>query len=266
MWGLIPANLSGMRNDLVPEVRVDKNGVPVTRHVRQQKGSAGKLIPKPVVTAPEASTPYPERESDIESMREECEEFFDHGGIGKDDFLRALNSYSDYTVRTIKKYMGDSNHQTYYAELTAIIGHEYSELDVREYMMYSFEASDCQDLKETSLYVRGLRHYKALKDVEDFTRVDPETESVSRALIRIAFNLHCMQDEEHPAAVYVADPRDKDQRTPVIKSPSLVSLIIDNPNRSNDVAAYIEEHGFKSTKVLAQMIEGTHRATRDGFL
>jgi hypothetical protein len=266
MWGLIPANLSGMPNDLVPEVRVDKNGVPVTRHVRHQKGSTGKSIPKPVVAALEASKPYPERESDIKLIFGECEEFFEHGGIGTDDFLRALNGYSDHTVRTIKKYMGDSEHQTYYAELTAMIGHAFPELDVREYMMYSFEAADCQDLKETSQYIRGLHHYKSLKGIEDFTRVDPETEAVSRALIRIAFNLHCMQDDDHPAAVYVDDPRGTNERTPVIKSPSLISLITDNPSRSNDVAVYIEDHGFKSTKVLAQMIEGTHRATRDGFL
>jgi hypothetical protein len=255
-----------MPNALIPEVRVDKNGVPVTRHVRQQKAPLGTSIPQPVASVPEKVIPYAERESDIAAMFGECEEFFDHGGIGADAFMKAMNSYSDHTVRTIKKHLGDSEHQTYYAELTALIGHDCPELDVREYMMYSFDLADCQDLQETSRYIRGLRNYKIFKGIDDFTLVDPETEALSRSFLRIAFNLHCMQDDDHPGAVYVPDPRDEDEKNPIFKSPALVKLLTENPSRATDIAEHIEDRGFKSIKSLAQMIEGTHHATRDGFL
>lgn len=263
---LITANLSGMPSVLAPEVRVDKNGVPVTRHVRQQKGNAGKELPKPAVTALEPSTLDPERESDIEKMFDHCQEFFDHGNISTEDFLEALNGYSDHTIHVLKQHMGDDPGQTYYAELTALIGGEYSEREVREYVMYSYEAIDCEDLEETSNYIKGLRHYKEFNGIEDFTRVDKDAEASARALIRIAFHLHCMQEEDHPAAVYVPEPSGADSEVPVIKSPSLVSLVVKNPSRSGDIASYIEENNFKSTKTLSQMIEGTHHATREGFL
>lgn len=264
---LNPANLSGMSNALIPEVRVDKNGVPVTRHVRPQVNNGGSNLPTLRISTPVPNRPYPDRNSDLDYIFDECDDFLMEGGVSQDLFHSTLNSYSDHTIRVIKTYLGDDEgHLTYYSELTALIGTETPELDVREYMMYSFHMSDCPDLLEVRRYIRGLRNYKPLKGIEDFTRVDPETEALSRSLLRIGFQLHCMQDDDHPSAVYVPDPRDKTEKTPIFKLPSLLNLITENVSRSSDIADHIEEYGFKSTKVLAQMIEGSHHATRDGFL
>jgi len=255
-----------MPDTLVPEVRVDKNGVPVTRHVRQQSGTTGKLIPQPVVAAVTAPLPYPDRETDIDEISTRCATSLGVENTSKATIVAALSGYSDHTIKVIKQYMGDGDDKTHYSELAYLIGFQYPEPDVREYMMYSYEAADCDDLTETLRYVKGLRHYKPFKDAEDLTLVNKDLEASGRALIRIAFHLHCMQEDDHPAAVYAPDPHDEDEQVPVIKSPSLVALVLNNPDRSSDIAEYIEENNFKSTKTLSQMIEGTHHATQKGFL
>lgn len=262
-----------MSNNLIPEVRVDKNGVSVTRHVRPQSTQAGKSLPKPVLAAYPAAMPYPERESDISRLTEKCSAFFSggqhDGDISAKDFAANIDSYSDSTIKLLDKHVGDGQAQTYYAELTNLMARGFREQDIREYVMYSPEVTDCEDLDETLQYVRGLRHYKPFKAFNDLTTVSKEQEASGRALLRIAFRLHSeswMGEEDHPAATNVLDYDDDGKDMPVIKSPKLVSLVMDNPTRASDIAEHIEEHGFKTVKVLKEMIEDTHHATREGFL
>ena len=262
-----------MSNTLIPEVRVDKNGVSVTRHVRPQSTQPGKSLPKPVLVVSPTEAPYPERESDIARLTDKCSEFFSGGRYSGDisgkDFAANIDSYSDSTIKLLTKYVGDGKHQTFYAQLTSLMERPFREQDIREYVMYSPEVIDCEDLNETLQYVRGLRYYKQFKSLSDLTTASKEQETSARALLRIAFRLHSeswMSGEDHPAAASVLDYDDDGKDLPVIKSPSLVSLVLENPSRASDIAEYIEEHGFKTTKALKEMLEDTHHATRDGWL
>lgn len=262
-----------MANALIPEVRVDKNGVSVTRHVRPQSTQSGKSMPKPVLAVSPTEAPYPERESDIARLTEKCSDFFydgrHSGDISAKEFAENIESYSDSTIKLLTKYVGDGEHQTFYAELAGLMERPFREQDIREYVMYSPEVAECEDLDETLQYIRGLRHYKQFKSLSDLTTASKEQESSARALLRITFRLHSdrwMSGEDHPSAVNVLDYDDDSKGMPVIKSPSLVSLVVDNPSRASDIAEYIEEHGFKTTKALKEMVTDTHHATREGWL
>lgn len=265
MSGLV-ASLMFMPNPLMPEVRVDKNGVAVTRHVKQSPATTRKPLPVPALTASQAA-PDPERAAHMESIMEYTSKWMKRFGIGNElsdeGIQERLDSYSDDSIRLIRERLGDRDDKVNPSELEGLLNHNYSETSVREYMVYSTDLIDCEDLDETSRYISGLRQYPRLKDISDVTLADKDTKNSCRALLRIAFHLHCMMDDEHPAAVY----EKKDGiRMPVIKSPSLVKLVLDNPDRASDIAEYIEEHGFSKTKTLAGMVADTHHATRDGYL
>lgn len=257
-----------MPNNLVTEIRIDKNGVPVTRHVKPQAAATSKALPQPTLQPAPSQSPYPERGEHTLLLLGQCLQFLADESLSADDFSAVLKGYSDDTIRLLNKHVGDSHTQTYFAELAAVIGRKLPEKVVREYAMFSPTVADCEDLNETISYVSGLRHYAPLRDIDDLTLADEETKAVSRSLLRIAFHLHCMNDygEDHPAAIYAPDPTGQDRDCPVIKSPSLVSLIAANPSRSSDIAEHIEEHGFKTVKAVREMLEGTHHATREGWL
>jgi hypothetical protein len=257
-----------MPNNLVAEVRIDKNGVSVTRHVKPQSARTGKALPQPKLQPASAPVPYPERESHTQALLARSMRFIDDDGLEEADFMRALNSYSDDTVRLLHKHVGDRGDQTYYAELVALIGKELHETRIREYAMFSTAVVDCEDLDEAVRYINGVRHYAPLRGIEDLTLADEETQSAARSLMSIAFQIHCMGEygEDHPAAAYVPDPMGMGTECPVVKSPRLVSLVMDSPDRRDDIVEHIETNGFKTVKAIKEMLEGTHHATREGWL
>lgn len=246
-----------MPNHLITEVRVDKNGVPVTRHVKPVGSSSHKTAP-PVPAVPD--TVRESREYATNAILEQSM------GFGSGLMESVLDSLSDDTMVLIAGAVGEDDDQVFPEEAAHMIAYSGNENEIREYMLLSPGLRGDDDFEETLDYIHGLHTYAKLGKIEDLTLADGDTRKACRTLLKAAVLFHEDEERGHPAAGRTFVER-LGRELPVVGNQQLVSLILKYPDRGDDILRFIEERGFKSVTALRAMLsDEIHHAVMDGFI
>jgi hypothetical protein len=245
-----------MNNHLVPEQRLDKNNRLSTKYVR----------PVPAVGASTLSMFAPTvHEDPIDKTRRVLKS---RGARLKTDFQEKLNrivdGLSENKLKYASDYMakgGDVNATHIYRLLD-----EYDDTAIHEYYTYVDEAPYSEaDIQCVMRCIRGVRQYYPDETFEDLAEVSPEMQQTVRALIRVADVIHSWLEVDHPAAAqeWISDREIHN----VIAYPDLVELVKEYPEKGEEIAEYIKEHGVENDHSLRAVIEsGVHRSLADGYL
>jgi hypothetical protein len=244
-------------NHLITEVRVDKNGVPVTRHVKPLASSANKAAP-PVPAVPDAV-----RESREYAMQVIMEHSM---GFGSGLMEEVLESFSDDTMVLIAGAVGEDDDQVFPEEAAALIGYSGNETEIREYMAFSPGLRDDDDFESTLDYIHGLHTYPKLSRIEDLALTDEDTRKSCHTLLKAAVLFHEDEERGHPAAGKTFIEK-RGREFPVVGNQQLVSLILKHPDRGDDILRFIAERGFRTVTALREMLsDDIHTAVMDGFI
>ena len=242
----------------MPEVRVDKNGKRVTRHVRSSTTSKSSTpMPVPVL---KTEQPWQERESFIDEMANVAANHSINSAI----MQRVLESYSDSTLKMMHDGIGEEDGQVYPEEALFAVSFIGNESEIREYMTFSPGLRDDDDVERINDYINGLRSYPKLSKFDDLTLADEDTQKACRTLLKAAVYYHESEEPDHPL-IGTANVSGRD--FPVLGNQRLASLIINNPDRGDAILEFIQDRGFTTVTAVSEMIkDGTHNAVTDGFL
>ena len=262
-----------MNHNLVPEIRLDKNGVAVTRHVKTQGAVSSKALPGPALAVSDKKHQEALRHvGTVERIRATCSGSIEKfAQISEDKFFEYISDFSQETLDLIEAQTGSDNDKVHIAEfIDALDTCDGEELAIREYLTYGTSLADCEDYQETFRYIEGLRHYAPFRKVDDLSTLRGDEAVVAHVLLKTGLHFHCFDEDsftEKSKGKYVVDPRSPGEKIlPVMKSTQIAKLIIDNPKRAEHIYEYIKERDITSAKVLGEMIKDTHHAVSDGFL
>lgn len=221
-----------LRNGLTPEVRLDRNGKPVRRWVRDRPLPAS-LPARPYTLKP----PMGKAERD---QREDIQRALAHWCSHEDmlTIIDRLIDYSSETIGLINGSLGNRETNVYWAEAGTLIKEFGEERTVREYMVLSGSITDCEDLRATIAYINGLSAYGCFEP-DDLSTLDDDERRLARALLKTAFHLSCVDEAAYAeekagrAPVLIAD----DCNT--IADPELLAVFLDHPDRAEDLWEFI---------------------------
>lgn len=247
-----------MPNNLIPEVRVDKNGKQVTRHVRSSGTiKTTKALPAPAVKVEQG---WSERDAFIDEMANLAA----NKHIDSAMMERVLKPYSDSTLKMVHDGIGEEDGQVFPEEALFAICYLGTESKIREYMMFSPGLRDDDDVEAIHDYIDGLRAYPKLSRIDDFTLADEDTQKACHALLKATVYFHEDEGKYHPLS---GTTKINGRDYPVLGNQRLASLIINNPDRGDSILEFIQKRGFTTVTAVSEMIkDGTHNAVTDGFL
>lgn len=245
-----------MNNHLVPERRLDKNNRLSTKYVR----------PVPAVGSSTLSMFAPTvYEDPIDKTRKVLRS---RGARLKTDYQEKLNAIVDNLSETKLKYVsdymangGDVNATHIYRLLD-----EYDETAIHEYYTYADEAPySTADIQCVMRCIRGVRQYYPDDNFADLADVSPEMQQTVRALVRVADVIHSWLEVDHPAAAQ--EWISSEEIHNVIAYPDLVELVKEYPEKGEEIAEYIKEHGVTNDHTLRGIFEsGVHSSLAEGSL
>lgn len=244
-------------NNLVAEKRLDKNNRLVTKYVKPA-GAAGSEGRIPAPTA-QSDT----RKRDVNAIVSRLKRWYEPQETTAEEIAAKFDSFGDDTLRYILDTTSDSEEDVQPSEIAFVVQRGYSEATLREYLAFSLNLVDCEDGDGTVEYIQGLHHYSKLRGIEDLSRADEDTQQACHTLLKVTW-MYSAFNYEDPAIKMVANEDDA-PRIPILKSAQLVNLIMDHPDRGDDIIEFLEERGYK-INALKDMLTLTPRALKNGWL
>lgn len=243
-------------NNLVPEKRLDKNNRLVTKYVKPAgAGLGGENIPSPTTTI---ST----RSRDLRNVVLRMKDDYELRDIPEDQIVAKFDSLSDDTLRLIMDSTGEGSDQVHPSEVAFVVHRGFSETVLREYLTFSLDVIDCEDGDGTVGYVQALHQYSKLKKHKDLSVADEKTQQACHTLLKVTW-MYSAFNYDDPAIKLIKGEDGMD--FPMLKSTALVNMILDNPDRGDDIIEFLDERGYKIS-ALKEMLATAPRALRDGWL
>lgn len=265
-------------SELVPEVRVNKNGVPVTKHVRP-----GGKKKKP--TRPFYPTLSPE-ETRVIAQRKQLKDFVDRARYDldfdgcnisvppslieyfKDNFSDATiaayvdlaKTHKDRTVNTLMGVLTNRDNDRIAAYVARIV--EQDTLDDNAW---------CNDYKGPYIYGEALKTFYALEMYKDvgfaparniLDDEDPATAS-TMSLIKYTNRMVEAGFEDSVGAIEIKGGRGM---VYVIPDSAMVKLIVDRPDDVDDIADLVLKDQIEDAGIIRDMLEAPTQSLRDGIL
>lgn len=268
------------RAHLVPEVRTDRNGVPVRRWVRVEAAAPAGAIPSP-------ASPAPSQSEDLFAVVEArlAADGMPNSWDGRrgwqlgqeERFHWNLSRFAPETIETISEMLDrETNEAAAYGIVATVMGNMFDrgghETRVRAYAMFAAPLDDEDpNFGLMEAVIRGLGHYApdVLPEMADYTQGDERTRAACSALVLVAARLY---DAREPSAFQLVsmvddpsrddglswgedeDGEDWQSTTPVVGNRELAAFIAAHPESAQRIADTIESEGFESVATLRERL------------
>jgi hypothetical protein len=228
-------------SDLTPEVRVDKNGHAVTKHVRnekkQHKGFISRIIPSLNGSAGK------QKESDLALLTEEIRKEIDFRD--ESALVKILGGYSSRTITAIRDAYSGSG------ELVAFIEQTYpeNERDIRTAAHFKEVRFDREHFSSILDSVRDAMGVNDLENIPAGTDEYTTAKAILEVAVRAASirslvhenRMIALQAQGHSRSeAFDATMKDsKKDRSGTYMSHALARIISEKPERASDIADYL---------------------------
>lgn len=247
---------------LIPEVRVDKNGRSVTKHVRATpKASGAGFLAKMIPMLSGSKT----KALDLEHLTNEIEQEFAAGksqGMDKDYVNKIARGYSARTISVIKDaYSGTGL-------VTPFIGRTYSlsERDIRAICHYKDQIKN--STYSTSQILKDVRFAMEIKELDEIPPGTIEYE-IAKGVIEVAIKSSSGRQSDFEERVERAEAEGFSQKdaaelireemrldgTGDYMSHEMVQLISEVPERASDIARYLDDKKLSVRRVDMELLE-----------
>lgn len=264
--------------NLVPEVRVNKNGVPVTKHVnpaRKRRDTSG-------VPAPESSVQKVNQDTSAE-LSDCVRSAHRNGGSGFMDLrpvtelLLWQEQMSDATQEAYLEAIHARPDDGYEELLLGVLNESIPDAVARYYLeitkldpeqrVIAKELGDAAYRRSSSVY-RGLTHYEGFTPPSDITNGDDPATRVTMGLIRATHRL-CNESEEYgftsffnpnPDAMYGHD------HVVQLYPPEFARLVMERPEDSDRIADIVLARGTDDVDTIRAILEADTPQLSNGVL
>jgi hypothetical protein len=249
-------------SNLTKEIRPDYTGKLVTRTVKVAGlSSSGSAIPAPDLQSVA-------RAKDLKTlgarMGQWAEDDSLNEGVSRQEEMSAkFDAFSSDSLRYVLDGTGKGDDDVHPSQVASLMEQNWGEEAIREYVGFSMEVDECEDTNATMAYVQSLHQYSALKDYPDLTRAPEDVQSGCRTLLRATFMYSAWENDERAIKLYRDEHLNHDY--PMLKSSQLVNLILDHPDRGDEIIDFLNERGY-SIGLLRTMLTKSHRALSEGVL
>lgn len=281
------------RSHLVPTPVITKNGVQTTVH-KKPSGTNTSVAPLPapaVATHPavSAALTQEEREMVIDQIHRKLRNIYDiydrdRKGWAYDLAAQEISDYPDRTVTALRDYIlpetqGRESEQERSGFVELLYTGVTDGITAREYLVYRHHITQVSPRRATDM-IRSVRSYPQFSGTDSYTDTDSKTKTQVTALLVATERLHMhytalMREarQTHPVGngkeIWNRAPRDfslplTDDGN--VLEEEVAALIIDHPDKMDDITGMIINDGITDTGLLREIIESDTQSLRGGLL
>lgn len=236
-----------MTSPLQPEIRPDKNGKLVTRHLRQGNAVSSGISRVAAPAIKSEADEEAEQELIGKLIRVTNEDWLLGEGVKRWETLKRVRSLPSSTVRAISDKLDRAASGTYFGYVVAFALHEQQDVDVLENMTF-FYSDDHYD----HVLDYGADHmYKVLKEdlrgLDIYPQLTPGTnymhsDKAEQGRAKVLFELLVPADETDGLKV-ISDPVHGNGAT-ALKDEALVELALENSDNYVKFLDLVDERGM----------------------
>jgi hypothetical protein len=265
-------------SSLTPEVRVDKNGRAVTKHVRTEKKQSGGFLARIMPTL--NGSAGKQKDSDLAVLNEEIKHAISSGASPKSNeelLIKIIKGYSPRTVASIKDAFSGTGQLVDFVERTYMQSQSDTRTSARfkDLLVYKeFHAASILDSVRDSIGVYNL------DEIPEGTDEYITAKAVLEVAVKACSTQSSEYDERAEAARAKGFPRSeahdialkemKRDGSDAFMTPELAQMISEIPERASDIAYYLLDKESSTTRVdlelLRMYLNSDTPAIADGML
>lgn len=265
-------------SNLTPEVRLDKNGRAVTKHVRAEKKRSGGFLARIIPTL--NGSAGKQKDSDLAILNEEIKLAISSGASPKsneDLLIKIIKGYSPTTVASIKDAFSGTGHLVDFIERTFMQSQSDTRTAARfkDLLVYKeFHFTSILDSVRDSIGVYNL------DEIPEGTDEYITAKAVLEVAVKASSTRSNEYDERAEAARAKGFPRSeaheialkemKRDGSDAFMTPALAQIISEMPERASDIANYLLDKESSTTRVdlelLRMYLNSDTPAIADGML